>query len=329
MKEEDIRPKDLMIKQQEANDADVKSLQEKKESFIEVSCPACESKENKKVMEKYEFSYVECEKCETVFMNPRPTEEILNEFYKNSKNYECWNKFIFPASENARREKIFKPRVEKILEICKKHKVNKNAIMDVGAGFGTFGEEMKKTGFFNKVIAIEPTPNLAETCRKRNLETVEEVIEKVKLNEKVDVITSFEVVEHLFSPKEYIIGCKQNLSENGLIIITCPNIKGFDVNTLKELSNTIDHEHINYFNLNSLGELLTSCGFEVIEKLTPGKLDAELVRKNIIERKLDVSNQPFLKEVLINRWDELGNKFQNFLSENKLSSHMWIVAKKV
>ena len=201
--------------------------------------------------------------------------------------------------------------------------------MDVGAGFGTFCEEIKKSGFFEKVIAIEPTPDLAETCRKRNIETIEKEIENVKMNEKVDVITNFEVIEHLFSPKEFLIGCRNQLSDNGLIVITCPNINGFDVSTLMGLSNTIDHEHVNYFNPESLSMLLSSCGFEIIEVLTPGKLDAELVRKRILDNEFDVSNQPFLRRVLIEEWNNLGEKFQKFLSNNKLSSHMWIVARKI
>ncbi len=327
MKEEEIRPKELMINHKNIIEEDINYLLERKNEFVKVSCPSCESENNTEYLEKNKFNYTKCRECDTIFMNPRPNKKLLSDFYRISKNYEYWDKVIFPASESARREKIFKPRVEKIIKICEKHNTKRNAIMDVGAGFGTFCEEIKKTNFFNKVIAIEPTPDLAKTCRKRGLEVIEEPIEKIKLEEKMDVITSFEVIEHLFSPKEFLIGCKNNLSNNGIIVITCPNAKGFDVSLLKEKSDTIDHEHLNYFNLDSLSKLLSSCGFEIIEKLTPGKLDAELVRKNIMNNRFDVSNQPFLKEVLIDKWDELGEKFQKFISENLLSSHMWIIAK--
>ena len=313
MKEEDIRPKELMINQKEVNAQDIDYLAKRKKDFIEVNCPACGLKNYKIDLEKEGFTYSRCRECETLFMNPRATPEILFDFYKASKNYEYWNKYIFPASENARREKIFKPRVEKIIDICIKYGAKRNSIMDVGAGFGTFCEEIKKSGFFEKVIAIEPTPDLAETCRKRNIETIEKEIENVKMNEKVDVITNFEVIEHLFSPKEFLIGCRNQLSDNGLIVITCPNINGFDVSTLMGLSNTIDHEHVNYFNPESLSMLLSSCGFEIIEVLTPGKLDAELVRKRILDNEFDVSNQPFLRRVLIEEWNNLGEKFQKFL----------------
>jgi len=329
MKEEEIRPEKFDNKQMEFYMEDVKNLLKRKNEFINVNCPACGTNNFEKSFEKYDHTYVTCKECETMFISPRPTPEILSQFYETSKRYEFWNKFIFPNSEEARREKIFKPRAEKIINICKKYNTNTNTIIDVGAGYGTFCEEIKKLEFFKKVIAIEPTPSLAKTCQERGLEVINRGIEEIKINQEVDVITSFEVIEHLFSPKEFLLSCKEILSKNGLIVITCPNIKGFDISTLKEKSDIIDTEHLNYFNLNSLSKLFSSCGFEVIEKLTPGKLDAELVRKKILKGELDISNNEFLKQVLIERWDELGNKFQKFIEDNSLSTHMWIIGRKI
>ena len=39
-------------------------------------------------------------------------------------------------------------------------------------------------------------------------------------------------------------------------------------------------------------------------------------------------NNSFIKNLLINRYDELKNPLQTFLKDNLLSSHLWIVAKK-
>ena len=70
--------------------------------------------------------------------------------------------------------------------------------------------------------------------------------------------------------------------------------------------------HINYFNIKSLSLLLNNSGFEVLEVLTPGKLDAELVRKKILNDEYDISNNPFLKNILIDEWASLGDEFQKF-----------------
>jgi hypothetical protein len=74
--------------------------------------------------------------------------------------------------------------------------------------------------------------------------------------------------------------------------------------------------------------LFEQCGFTVLECFTPGEIDTDIVRNKIIAGELDVSSQPFLKTLLIDRWKELGEKFQKFLQDNNLSSHMWTVAKK-
>jgi len=329
MKEDEIRPQEMKDKANEIYLEDLNNLLKHKKDFVYVNCPACNSKEYEKRFEKYTLDYVTCKECETTFINPRPTPKILENFYKTSKRYEYWDKVIFPASEDARREKIFKPRAERIVEICKRHNTKSDIIIDVGAGFGTFCQEMKKAGSFKRVIALEPNPSLAKTCSKRGLEVVNKRIEEAKFDYDVDVVTSFEVIEHLFSPKDFILGCKSVLSKNGIIVITCPNIKGFDLSTLRELSENIDTEHLNYFNPDSLTKLFNSCGFEVIEKLTPGELDAELVRKKVIEGRLDLSDNYFLRQILVENWGDTGEKFQKFLKDNLLSSHLWIVAKKI
>ncbi|MEA5549892.1 class I SAM-dependent methyltransferase [Anabaena cylindrica UHCC 0172] len=328
-KENDIRPQGLMQGQSERLTVDINRLLKYKNNFIDVPCPACNSVDNYRIYKKYEIQFVSCRDCETVYANPRPRPEHLEEYYQYSENYAYWNRYIFPASESARREKIFKPRVAKVLDICQIFNVSTNTILEVGAGFGIFCEEIKKTGVFQRVIGVEPTPDLAETCRSRGIEVIEKPIEQIDFsNNQIDVIVNFEVIEHLFSPQGFVLKCYEVLVSGGIFILTCPNVKGFDIVTLGNISNAVDNEHINLFNINSLTILLESCGFEVIEKQTPGKLDAELVRNKIIAGEFDVSNQPFLKQILIDEWDSKGEAFQFFLSANLLSSNMMLVARK-
>jgi SAM-dependent methyltransferase len=329
-KEDDIRPQALMKGQAEMLAADINRLLKYKNDFINVVCPACGSDESHKTYEKYEIQFVVCDRCKTVYANPRPRPEQLEEYYAQSENYAYWNKYIFPASEGVRREKIFKPRVQSVIEICQNLNIPTNTLLEVGAGFGIFCDELKKTGVFHRIIGVEPTPDLAQTCCDLGIEIIENPIEKVHLdNEVIDVIVNFEVIEHLFCPRDFLVKCYELLSDRGVLILTCPNSQGFDIATLGQKSSAVDNEHLNLFNINSLTILLESCGFKVITQQTPGKLDAELVRKQIILGELDVSNQPFLNQVLVEQWDQVGESFQNFLSENLLSSNMLLVGQKV
>ena len=66
---------------------------------------------------------------------------------------------------------------------------------------------------------------------------------KVSNKKKFDIVCSFEVIEHLFSVKNYFKKLKKLIKPNGILIVTCPNGNGFDVRFLlkesKKYSNRI------------------------------------------------------------------------------------------
>jgi 2-polyprenyl-3-methyl-5-hydroxy-6-metoxy-1,4-benzoquinol methylase len=326
LREAEIRPDDLMVEQAAAYERDVKRLLASKRSFVPVSCPACASSAAARIMDKFELHYLQCLDCRMVYLSPRPGPALLSDYYNNSENYEYWNKHIFPASEDARREKIFRPRAERVVDFCSRFDVPLGTLIDVGAGFGTFCEEIRAAGF-ERVIAIEPTPDLAQTCRDKGLEVIEQPVEEIRSGLAAEVVTAFEVIEHLFDPGAFVQACRRFLAPGGLLVLTCPNFEGFDIQVLRELSTAVDLEHLNYFTPASLCHLVERFGFRLVEVSTPGKLDAELVRKAVLRGNLDLEAQPFLQTVLVDRWDELGEAFQQFLAASKLSSHLWLVAR--
>lgn len=328
--EKDIRPVVFTEPQRVAAVVDAGRFLSRYGEFVHVACPACGTDDPRLKYRKNSISYVECPVCDTMYINPRPTPEVLEWFYRGSLNYAHWNKFIFPASEAARRERIFVPRVDRLLDLCTKHGVQTGALLEVGAGFGTFCTEVQQRKRFSRVVAVEPTPDLAETCRSRGLEVIELPVEQIQLDPalRFDVVASFEVIEHLFAPADFVRHVLRLLKPGGLLVLACPNGKGFDVETLGTVSNTVDHEHLNYFNPTSLSRMLAGCGMDVLESLTPGRLDAELVRNKVLEGEFDLSGQPFLQKVLIDEWDQWGDGFQEYLVRAGLSSSLWMVARK-
>jgi SAM-dependent methyltransferase len=326
--ESEIRPDNLMEGQKRAFANDVRGLQERSGQFVDVACPACASRNPRSLFSKNGFAYVACGVCDTMYLNPRPSPEVLDWYYANSENYAYWNKHIFPASEAARRDKIFRPRAERLKGLCAKYDVSGGAMLEVGSGFGTFGEEIRKLGVFDRYIGVEPTPDLAATCRARGLEIIEKPIEHIDLTGiDVSCVAAFEVIEHLFDPSQFLAAVRKAMRPGALLVVSCPNGKGFEIDVLQQAAGSVDPEHLNYFHPESLSRCVAAGGFEVLEVLTPGELDAELVRKKALEGAVDLSGQRFLKQVLIDRWNDLGGPFQKFLKDNMLSSHMWLVAR--
>lgn len=323
--EKELCPENLLSLQEQAFARDIKRLLIKKELFVEVTCPACGEIESKECFSKEGFHYKSCNFCNTIFMSPRPSEEVMTDYYKNSENYAFWAEHIFPLSENSRREKIHKPWVNRVVKYCDEYGIRRETLLEIGPGFGTFAAEMIAKGSFQRVIAVEPTPELAKACRDRGVEVIEKRVEDLGSSVTgIDVLVAFEVIEHLFNPLEFLISIKKVMHKQGLLILSCPNGKGFDISMLKEKSLAVDAEHVNLFNPRSLQTLLKKAGFKTLSLQTPGRLDSEFVREAALDGKVKL--EPFLERILIDEWETHGWEFQKFLAAQGLSSHMWVVA---
>ena len=329
LRETDIRPADLEAGKLDALNADLERLVRRKHEFVNVACPACGADERVFEFEKYGFAFDKCLRCGTAYMNPRATPEILADFYGQSVLYEYWNRHIFPASRAARMERIFRPRVRHILDLCSEWNIDPRVLVEVGSAAGMFCEEALACGAFKRVIGIEPSAAQAATCRSMGVEIIEATLEQTDdLDASADVIASFETIEHVYSPRDFISRCHKLLTPSGMLVLTCPNYDGFDIMTLGVLSDSLDAEHINMFNPSALRGLVESLGFDVLEISTPGELDAELVRNKVLDDTFRLDDQHFLRKILIDDWTTRGRSFQEHLKAQRLSSHMWLAARR-
>lgn len=330
LRESEIRPDHLRAGQAEALRRDVERLQAARRAFVASPCPACEQDRPRPRFHKHGFDWTECGLCGTCYMNPRPTETILADYYARSELYAYWSQHVFPASDAARREKIHAPRLDRIVAECDRLGIARGTLLEVGAGYGTFCLLAAQRGAFGRIIAIEPTVD-RDVCRfDPRVQWIARRIEELSDDElpPVDVACSFETIEHLLKPRAFVEDCGRRLRSGGLLVLTCPNVRGFEVEVLGAAAPAVQPEHINLFHPGSLRDLVERCGFDVIEVTTPGRLDAELVRKAVLAGDFDLSGQCFLRRVLRDEWERLGGPFQEFLAEHGLSSHMWLTARK-
>jgi len=189
---------------------------------------------------------------------------------------------------------------------------------------------VKEHQYFDRVIAVEPTPGLADTCRKKGLETIEDTVENLRsiMPNSVDAIANFEVIEHLADPFLFVKDTVQYLRKGSLFVCSCPSIEGIGTIVLKEKAKVIDHEHVNYFTPKSLGILLERAGLEVLETATPGELDTDLLKNAFFTDGIDPERFPFLFHLFSNSDENVLRSFQEFLKANLLSSHLWIISRK-
>ena len=70
--------------------------------------------------------------------------------------------------------------------------------------------------------------------------------------------------------------------------------------------------------------LLKRNKYKIIDISTPGQLDVDIVKEKISEKNIKIKLDYFYEKILND--SELSKNFQNFLSDNSLSSNMWVVA---
>ena len=325
MKEEEIRKRDIFNKYLKLVEKDVKRYFDFK-FFKKIACPACDGKVVKNELEKNGFEYVSCKNCATLFVSPRPSFEELRDFYSESPSTSFWvSKFFKPVME-IRRKKIFIPRAKYISKILRSKR--RYIIGDIGAGFGLFLEELRKISPAGDYVAIEPSREMIDICEKKGLRVRHSCLENVSgMDGQFDLLTAFEMIEHLYDPVIFLKKVHSLLRPGGHIFFTVLNGKGFDVLLLWEKSKMIIPPlHLNLFNPKSIRCLLERIGFEIIEISTPGKLDWDIVEGMI--KSEGVVPDRFWMTLAQESDSRCKVELQDWISRNNLSSHMRVLAKK-
>ncbi len=329
MKEEDIRPSYLHEEYLRLSKNDARKFFSDDSRWQVLPCPACDSENVEYCFNKDGFRYSQCSDCRTLYQSPRPSIEEFEAFYVDSPSSNYWAEVFFPKIAEARRELIFRPRVKQITEYCKEKNLSHNTIIDVGAGFGIFLDEWRYQHPIDFLYAIEPGMKLAQACRNKEIETLEVLAEHAKTwTEKGDLITCFEVIEHVHSPIDFIKSLRTLTKPGGHVLVSGLGVDGYDIQVLWNESKSISPpHHINFMSVRGFELLFERAGFEDVDVLTPGKLDVEIVKK-ALDANPELANQNRFAELISKSSEQVQVEFQTFLQNNRMSSHVWVFAKR-
>ncbi len=326
MKEAEIRPQAIFEEYLKLSAQDAETmLLDGSEQFVDILCPACESRNRKDYCRKNGFTIKQCVDCGSIFCSPRPAMNQLQQFYMNSSSSKFWVQEFLPAVMEARREKLFRPKAKQIHDLLLSRGFQPKSICDVGAGHGLLLEELQR--FWDKaaLYAIEPGQESAAICRKKGFKVLEKMVEEAhEWSVLVDLVTCFEVIEHVFNPKNFIASIYRLVKKGGFCLITGLGGDGFDIQTLGAKSRSIfPPHHLNFMSVRGLEQLFTNVGFFHVEVTTPGKLDVDIVKNAAQEQDVEI---PLVIQTILNRGESACEQLQEYLVEHKLSSHVWILA---
>lgn len=200
-----------------------------------------------------EETLVECRDCKLVFTSPRLKKDLILKSYMEEED---------PAyvSQADGRIKSF----ERCLDAVEKHRKSGN-ILDIGAAAGFFLKVAKDRGW--KTFGIEPSKYLSAFGNKEyGLSIKQGTIESQgQFDEKMDVITLWDVLEHTFNPTDVLKRCHRMLKDDGLVVINYPNIGNWMAKMAGRKWWFIISVHLYYFTPKTMKKMLEACGYEVVE----------------------------------------------------------------
>jgi len=147
-------------------------------------------------------------------------------------------------------------------------------VLDVGCGEGNFGALVKKT-YNCEVWGIEPVTEQADRARKKLDKVYNAFLDNnLKIDNRFDVITFNDVLEHMPDPWSVLSACKSLLNPNGVVIASIPNILYFhdffnmylSRDWKYEEAGIFDKTHLRFFTKKSMARMFNECGFDVIRQ---------------------------------------------------------------
>ena len=323
-KEEEIRPRNVFKKMLECCEQDARTLK-KIGQFEKIACPACGSSEKTSSFTKYEYNIDECLRCASLYVNPRPTKKCLDQFYPTSLSSRYFVEEFYPSVEEARKQKLIPERAERLIAFLQKRGLKRGVIADVGAGQGFFLDVLKERLPNFELRAIEPNPDFAKICREKGFGTTQAFVEENrKWQGELDIVTCFEVFEHVQNPALFIASLQRLLKPTGCLLITSLAGDGFDIQVLRDKAEIVaPPQHLNFLSVKGYKTLFHNIGFSSVEITTPGKLDVNIVENKETECPGTISG---FEKTLLRRSDDVKKEFQAFLAKNCLSSHVWVFA---
>lgn len=233
-------------------------------------CPVCNSAEIKKVLtakdytvSQENFAILECSQCTLRFTQDVPSQNAIAPYYK-SENYishtDTSKGLVNQLYKSVRKRTLVQKR--KLIE-----KVTGRAtgnLLDVGAGTGSFLNEMKQNNW--QVTGLEPDADARAVAKTLHGIGLQESGNLFSLTENsFDAITMWHVLEHVHSLQEYITQLKKLLTANGRLIIAVPNYTSSDAASYGEYWAAYDvPRHLYHFSPKSIETLVVKHGLKLL-----------------------------------------------------------------
>lgn len=201
--------------------------------FETVPCDFCGAEQGRLILEgpdrlhhlPGQFRFVQCDVCGWIWQNPRPTPRSIGFYYPD--DYEPYITAIDDESNAVKRWGRRYGMFKRCRAIARRKLPGR--LLDIGCATGTFISEMRRLNGW-QVVGVEPNERAANYARTRHgLQVYTGLLaDAVFTPASFDVITMWNVIEHLHSPVRDLCRIYDLLKDDGLLVFTIPNLESLD-----------------------------------------------------------------------------------------------------
>ena len=196
-----------------------------------------------------------CRKCKSIYLGKYSSnfEEDLYAYYDKRSDY----------TKDQVYSHLTKQSYIKVLGLLKAYGAGQS-ILDVGCGNGSFVDIAMENGY--KVRGIDLSQSAIKVGLKFNLpvENMDFLSSEIE-NSSFDVITMFEVIEHLPEPVKFLKKAELVVRPGGIVYLTTPNFNSIERRIFGKSWNIFHREHLTYFTPGTLrGAITNNTGLEIL-----------------------------------------------------------------
>jgi len=265
-----------------------------------MKCPICEAENLNQWGTVGSYEILKCDSCGLGITSPFPSEEDVT--HTNEETYQVDKRIHTYLS----RQKYFEKIYRKHISLIKKYKVE-GELLDVGCNIGLFLKVARDEGFDVKGVELNKT--CAVYGEKHfDLDIRSEFLQDVAFPEKsFDVITLFDVLEHVADLQGFTSELKRILKDDGLLVLQSPNFDSLIAKITESKWNWLTPpDHLYHFTPRAIKQLLEEKGF-LVRNLDTWEPPDEFATNTLSRYKADL----FMWKILwkINQFTKIINVF--------------------
>jgi 2-polyprenyl-3-methyl-5-hydroxy-6-metoxy-1,4-benzoquinol methylase len=231
-------------------------------------CPVCRGGRFEIAFEQSPYRVMRCVECRTAVVSPRHADPAS--IYANGSYWRSASPRTLGYQDYRAAEALYLKTFRRRLAFALRGGPRGGRALDVGCAAGFCMQALRERGF--DPYGLEVSETIASHARERfGFDTVHiGTLEDAPFPDGTfDVVTMWDVIEHVPEPRSLLFRARQLLRPGGLLVVETQNIDSAFARMLGSRWHHYKHlEHIYHFTPGSVLRLLRSAGFAV-QTLTP------------------------------------------------------------